>query len=654
MEEEIKVRIGANVQGFKQALNEATRSVDNFANSATKSVEKSSVSFTKVKTSWLALTAAIYASIQVIEGGWKVVRAAAEYDKQSSILDNLATKYNSTALDIVESMARASGGMISNTNLMREALEGIARDLTPEQLINLAEAAKILGDAAGQSATTALKALTNALETGRVRGLKPYLKTAINLEDTFGELYSQLTETEKAQALYNLVMISAIDLQDKQTKAVDDTADKMDKLAVKWDNLKLKISSYLKIAAVGIVEMFSSTEGAFGGPEAASGMRENGRFGPQRRKIINPASTNPYEEQIKALKDLLSNRDASKKGGLLEKWSETKAALEGDISKSSLSEFEQKIIDIQLEAEKLKKIFKNVSGASGIIDKWSAESQSNILMEKALAASELDRTTKEKLKQEEIKYNEDKLKILEDFNLAYEELGLDQFDMERLQLERQLKLWRIFEDEKGRIAEYSALKLKTISREENAARLDFYSDAAGSIANTFLQIAQAGGKYSKDAFRIYQASAMAQAGISAASAILKSLDMPPPYNFIMAAVTGAAAAVQVATIASAKPPSYDQGGISNAGRIYQTGNIQEAHVPIPSGKIPVEIRGNNNPPPAQNVVEIHVQGNTFADPEKERRIISTIIGQAVEKLAPNALVRNYYNGGIAYQTFRGR
>jgi len=202
------------------------------------------------------------------------------------------------------------------------------------------------------------------------------------------------------------------------------------------------------------------------------------------------------------------------------------------------------------------------------------------------------------------------------------------------------------------VAQYTQSQLNLIAKRENEDRLGFYQAAAGGISNTFLQIAQAGGKYSKQAFKIYQVAAIAEATISTALAISKALGAyPPPYSFIAAAVAGAAGAIQVTTIANAKPPSYDSGGISNAKGIYQTGDIQEAHVPIPSGKIPVEIKGDKKP---QNVVEIVVQGNTFADPEKEQRVIAGIVSQAVEKLAPGAVVRNYYNGGVAYQTFRGR
>jgi len=64
----------------------------------------------------------------------------------------------------------------------------------------------------------------------------------------------------------------------------------------------------------------------------------------------------------------------------------------------------------------------------------------------------------------------------------------------------------------------------------------------------------------------------------------------------MASTIGAMGAVQVAMIAASQPPSYDQGGYSHSKGLYQTGDIGEWHIPLPSGqKIPVEAPGGTSP-----------------------------------------------------------
>ena len=180
-----------------------------------------------LKSNWIAASVAIGAAMVAASKAWDLIKQGADYAEQQGILNNLARKYSQTADSIVASMQRASDGLIARADLMQVALAGIAKGLNPEQLTNLADAAKILGDAVGKDATTALQDLTTALETGRTKGLKNYLGRAIDLEKVFGDLCSKLTEAEKAQALYNITMIEATKLQSQQTGAVSETADEI-------------------------------------------------------------------------------------------------------------------------------------------------------------------------------------------------------------------------------------------------------------------------------------------------------------------------------------------------------------------------------------------------------------------------------------------
>jgi len=183
-----------------------------------------------------------------------MAKAGADFEEQRGILDNLARKYSATSESIVADMERASDGLVARADLMQIALGGIAKGLKPEQLTNLADAARILGDAAGKDATTALNDLTQALETGKTKALKGYLGTTIDLEAAFGDLYTKMTETEKAQALYNITMTEAIKLQSQQTVAVDDAGDKLERLEAKWKNVKTAAATFMKTMVVGAVD----------------------------------------------------------------------------------------------------------------------------------------------------------------------------------------------------------------------------------------------------------------------------------------------------------------------------------------------------------------------------------------------------------------
>lgn len=239
MDQEVKVKITADsteaVSGFQRFSN-SIKTVNNETASVVKSIQ----------AHWLGVSVAIGAAAVAATKAWGMLKTGAEFSEQAGILNNLARKYSSTADDIVKSMQRASSGMIANTDLMKIALGGLAKGLNPDQLIKLSDAAKILSDTVGGSATQALDDLTQALESGRVRGLKAYGGATIELKDAFGDLEAKMTAAEKAQAMYSMIMIHATKLQKEQTIAVDETADKIEKMEAKWKNLTTTVSVSMK------------------------------------------------------------------------------------------------------------------------------------------------------------------------------------------------------------------------------------------------------------------------------------------------------------------------------------------------------------------------------------------------------------------------
>ena len=257
-------------------------------------------------------------------------------------------------------------------------------------------------------------------------------------------------------------------------------------------------------------------------------------------------------------------------------------------------------------------------------------------------------------RQTQIEYDalQERLKIQEEFNLMSQEMGLNEFDLERLQVERMMEIYREAGVEENRIAEMTSKRNIEIAKKEQQSKLDIYQNIAGGIAGTFQMIAQAGGKQSKKAFAVYKAFAMVEAAIAGHKAVLKALSSaPPPYSFILAGIAGATAAVQIGMIAAAQPPSYDQGGISEAKGIYQTGNIREAHIPLPSGgKIPVKMNGDNEKPQ----VNIIMNNPVFQDLDTQRQVMAQIAEAVAERVAPGAIIRNYNSDGPVRSMVMGR
>jgi len=206
-------------------------------------------------------------------------------------------------------------------------------------------------------------------------------------------------------------------------------------------------------------------------------------------------------------------------------------------------------------------------------------------------------------------------------------------------------------------AEQTALKKIREMNEKQAARdkalrmevLSSYQQAAGGIANTFMQIAQAGGKQSKEAFLVYKAFAITEAIIGTALAITKTLGQLGVWGIPLAIAIGAMGAVQIAMIAAAEPPTYDQGGISQAKGVYQTGNISEAHIPLKGGKVPVSMGGN-----AGTSITIKMENPVFQDVATQRQVFANIAEVIARKVAPGAVIQNYRDDGQIRQMVRGR
>jgi len=261
---------------------------------------------------------------------------------------------------------------------------------------------------------------------------------------------------------------------------------------------------------------------------------------------------------------------------------------------------------------------------------------------------EADALSMEKWNEYKTQIDNEKLKTQNEFNEKYAEMGKSKFEIEREQLKEMEKAYTEACVDEIQLEKWVAHEKAKILKKELKEKLGMYQSTAGSIANTFQMVAQAGGKHSKEAFKMYKAFAMVEAAIGGAKAVLSAMGAPWPLNIIAVPVAAAAAAIQIGKIAASQPPSYDQGGISNARGIYQTGNIAEAHIPIPSGgRIPVEMKKGGR------TVQIIMNNPVFQDLETQRQHMVQIADVVTRQIAPEAVVENYNNDGAVRAMVRG-
>jgi hypothetical protein len=209
------------------------------------------------------------------------------------------------------------------------------------------------------------------------------------------------------------------------------------------------------------------------------------------------------------------------------------------------------------------------------------------------------------------------------------------------------------EDEKMRMAGETAAYQKNL----NAQRLSDIQSSISMMTQGFQTISEMGGKHSKEAFAMYKGFKIIETIIATRSAAIKAYESLVGIPFVGPYIAPAAAAAamtfgmaQVAMIKEAQPPSYDQGGISRAAGIYQTGPIEEAHVPLKGGAIPVNLSGGSQKP---ITIINYMENPVFQDLETQNQVFAQLAEVVARQVAPNAVIENYQNDGEIRQMVRG-
>lgn len=208
-----------------------------------------------------------------------------------------------------------------------------------------------------------------------------------------------------------------------------------------------------------------------------------------------------------------------------------------------------------------------------------------------------------------------------------------------------------------KLAKTQAINTSIIQSEKAVAeaRKQTAMDALNTTVDSFRAIAEAGGKYSKQAFVMYKAFAITkalmdtyEAAIGAYKALVGIPYVGPFIAPVAAAAAVAAGMAQVNMIRSQKMPSYDQGGISTKKGIYQTGNIDEAHIPLKDGKVPVSLRSANYSASQGKTANIYyiMENPTFMDQNtlfNTQATIATAVSKRVVKEIGSNIIINDYN-----------
>lgn len=214
---------------------------------------------------------------------------------------------------------------------------------------------------------------------------------------------------------------------------------------------------------------------------------------------------------------------------------------------------------IALESNKLAEQENEANAKSLENTATTEQNRANIIAEYRAAKKEQDLAEREAEK--ELKA----LEADEDIQFLIDNLG-------RENTEREIARIKQIEDEKKRNEELKKLRDKARA-EEKAGIFEIRKfedltnrEKIAAQKETLSAIAGLSQSSNSALFAIGKAASLSLAGINVAEGVTKALSaFPPPFNFAAAAAVGAAGAVQIAKIASAKPPqsagSFETGGV---------------------------------------------------------------------------------------------
>jgi len=203
------------------------------------------------KKNWLAITAAITASIMALRKAWDLMELGAKAEQQRQAFNNLAESVGMSADKIIEDLRRMSGETMSTSQIMEKASQAIILGIDPTKLSKMMEISRASARAFGKDVGFMFESI--AIGVGRQSNLiLDSLGIIVGAGDayekyakTIGKSTKELTEMERKQAFLNATLEAGeriINMIDTSTMT---NLEKMQKLKAGWRDLAEKIGKAL-------------------------------------------------------------------------------------------------------------------------------------------------------------------------------------------------------------------------------------------------------------------------------------------------------------------------------------------------------------------------------------------------------------------------
>ena len=213
------------------------------------------------KKNWLAITAAITASIMALHKAWELMELGAKAEQQKQAFKNLAASLGMSADKIIEDLRRMSGETMSTSQIMGKASQAMILGIDPTKLAKMMEISRASARAFGKDVGFMFESI--AVGVGRQSKLiLDNLGIIVSAGDayekyakTLGKSAKELTEMERKQAFLNATLEAGERILQQIDTSTMTNLEKMQKLKAGWQDLAEKIGQSLWLV-LGFIQGF--------------------------------------------------------------------------------------------------------------------------------------------------------------------------------------------------------------------------------------------------------------------------------------------------------------------------------------------------------------------------------------------------------------
>ena len=265
--DEIYVQITADIRNLEAGLSQANKRIGEFGKKTDDSNKQTISSFNDLGKSAKLVAAAIRVAYTVVAASAitnfvkDAVNAFDKYEGSIKALNNIS---GDQADAIVKNMDVMAQGLVSSSQLVKDANKALMAEFTPTQAVELMKTASASAAIMSNDISNTYGQLIDSIIQGRDKVLKTQLGITVDFQKAFSEYENSvglaagsLDDATKQQIAFNLIMAETPGLVEKAKGVVDEYDKSVARTARSWEDAKKTIGEAFQPAMTNVLDTLS-------------------------------------------------------------------------------------------------------------------------------------------------------------------------------------------------------------------------------------------------------------------------------------------------------------------------------------------------------------------------------------------------------------